>query len=124
MITIPPNIEDQVLRKWLFSVYQDLIGQDSDTFQPFYLRNKPYIPSLIQRLGTETYVYSLVSLGGGVALAGTGTTGQIYKSTDSGATWSLIQRLGTETYVLSLVSLGGGVALAGTGTTGQIYRYL
>ena len=72
----------------------------------------------------ETDVYSLVSLGGGIVLAGTGPTGQVYKSTDSGATWSLVQQLGTETYVLSLVSLGSGVVLAGTATTGQIYRLL
>ncbi|MFA5252778.1 MAG: hypothetical protein WC454_09375, partial [Phycisphaerae bacterium] len=58
--------------------------------------------NLIQRLGTETRVCSLVSLGGGIALAGTGNTGQIYKSIDSGATWNLIQRLGTETRVYSL----------------------
>ena len=47
--------------------------------------------SLIQQLGTESYVYSLVNLGGGVALAGTGETGQIYRSADNGLTWSLIQ---------------------------------
>ena len=34
---------------------------------------------LIQRLGTETDVYSLANLGGGVVLAGTGPTGQIYR---------------------------------------------
>ena len=76
----------------------------------------------VQRLGTETHVFSLASLGSGVVLAGTNPTGQIYKSTDSGATWSLVQRLGTETYVLSLASLGSGVALAGTVPTGQIYK--
>ena len=35
--------------------------------------------SLIQRLGTETQVFSLANLGGRVALAGTGPTGQIYR---------------------------------------------
>ena len=78
--------------------------------------------TLIQRLGTEIYVYSLVNLGGGVVLAGTGPTGQIYRTTDAGLTWSLIQRLGTETNVRSLINLGGGVALAGTYPTGQIWR--
>ena len=37
--------------------------------------------SLIQRLGTETHVPSLASLGSGVVLAGTYPTGQVYKST-------------------------------------------
>ena len=78
--------------------------------------------SLIQQLGTQTYVFSLVSLGSGVVLAGTHPTGQIYRSTDSGVTWSLIQRLGTETHAYSLVSLGSGVVLAGTAETGQIYQ--
>jgi hypothetical protein len=77
---------------------------------------------LQQRLGTETRVHVLTSLGSGVVLAGTVPTGQIYKSTDSGATWTLVQRLGTETYVFSLASLGSGVVLAGTHPTGQIYK--
>ena len=37
----------------------------------------------VQRLGSETYAYSLADLGSGVVLAGTGQTGQVYKSTDS-----------------------------------------
>ena len=81
-----------------------------------------YVATLIQQLGSETYVLSLASLGGGVVLAGTYPTGQIYKSTDSGATWTLIQQLGSETQVRSLASLGGGVVLAGTYPTGQIYK--
>ena len=84
---------------------------------------KLYLPQYMARLGTETDAYSFVSLGGGIVLAGTYPTGQVYKSTDSGATWSLVQQLGTETYVLSLVSLGGGIVLAGTGPTCQIYRF-
>ena len=76
----------------------------------------------IQRLGSETLVRSLVSLGSGVVLAGTGPTGQIYKSTDSGDSWANIQRLGSETDVLSFTSLGSGVVLAGTFPTGQIYK--
>ena len=79
--------------------------------------------TLIQRLGSETYVSSLVDLGNGVALAGTGATGQVYRTTDYGGNWALIQRLGSETYVFSLVDLGNGVALAGTYPTGQVYRF-
>jgi hypothetical protein len=80
-----------------------------------------FVGALSQRLGTETSVLSLADLGGGVVLAGTSLTGQIYKSTDSGATWALSQRLGSETSVRSLSDLGGGVVLAGTSLTGQIY---
>jgi photosystem II stability/assembly factor-like uncharacterized protein len=78
--------------------------------------------TLAQRLGTETYVYSLAYLGNGVCLAGTGITGKVYRSTDSGLTWTPAQRLGMEMYVYSLAYLGAGVCLAGTGITGQVYR--
>ena len=78
--------------------------------------------TLIQRLGTEAYVYSLANLGGGICLAGTYPTGQVYRSTDNGLTWTLAQRLGTETDVRSLANLGGGICLAGTYPTGQVYR--
>ncbi len=36
-------------------------------------------------LGSETYVLSLLDLGGGRVLAGTDPTGQVYLSTDAGA---------------------------------------
>ena len=78
--------------------------------------------SLVQRLGTETQVRALANLGGGVCLAGTYPTGQVWRSTDGGLTWSLVQRLGTETYVFAFANLGGGVCLAGTIPTGQVWR--
>ena len=77
---------------------------------------------LVQRLGSETFVYSLSYLGGGICLAGTHPNGQVYRSTDYGASWELVQRLGSETNVLSLSYLGGGICLAGTQATGQVYR--
>ena len=76
----------------------------------------------IQRLGSEIYVQSLASLGSGIVIAGTAATGQIYRSLDSGSSWTNIQRLGSETQVPSLVSLGSGIVIAGTGATGQIYK--
>src|SRR5690606_38132606 len=57
-----------------------------------------------------------------VVLAGTGTNGQVYRSTDGGQSWSPVQQLGSEQYVWSLAYLGDGVVLAGTGPTGQVYR--
>ena len=78
--------------------------------------------TLSQRLGTETQVRALANLGGGVCLAGTIPTGQVWRSTDGGLTWTLSQRLGTETYVLALANLGGGVCLAGTYPTGRVWR--
>ena len=99
-------------------------GMEPQTFPvnggQIYGAGEPWI--LTDRLGTETYVLSLASLGSGVVLAGTYPTGQVYKSTDSGATWALVQRLGTETDVRSLASLGSGVVLAGTYPTGQVYK--
>jgi hypothetical protein len=67
-------------------------------------------------------VYSLASLGGGVAVAGTSPGGKIFRTTDSGASWASVQQLGTETGVYSLASLGGGVAVAGTVPGGKIFR--
>jgi hypothetical protein len=78
--------------------------------------------SYIQRLGTETYVNSLAYLGSGIIIAGTGVTGQIYKSTDYGTTWNLIQQLGTAIQVYSFSYLGSGIVLAGTYPPGQIYK--
>src|SRR5690606_2939629 len=57
-----------------------------------------------------------------VVLAGTGTSGEIYRSTDGGQSWSLVQQLGSESNVYAFVNLGSGVILAGTGTNGQVYR--
>src|SRR5690606_41775293 len=57
-----------------------------------------------------------------VVLAGTGTNGQVYRSTDGGQSWSPVQQLGSEQYVWSLAYLGGGVVLAGAGPTAQVYR--
>jgi photosystem II stability/assembly factor-like uncharacterized protein len=74
------------------------------------------------RLGTETYVTSFVNLGSGTVLAGTGATGQIYKSTDYASSWTNITRLSSETFILTLTSLGSGVILAGTQPLGRIYK--
>ena len=97
-------------------------ANDNNTVWAPLMAQSMFVAELIQRLGVENNAQSLASLGGGVVIAGTAPTGQIYRSTDSGATWSLIQRLGVETYVFSLASLGGGVVIAGTGPTGQIYK--
>jgi hypothetical protein len=78
--------------------------------------------TLAQRLGSEIYVFSLANLGGGICLAGTYPTGQVWRSLDNGLTWTLAQRLGTETYVRSLANLGGGVCIAGTYSLGQVWR--
>ena len=45
-------------------------------------RPSQYFWALIQRLGTETEIRSLASLGSGIVIAGTYPTGQIYKSTE------------------------------------------
>jgi hypothetical protein len=84
--------------------------------------DRGFVLDSVSRLGSETRVWSLADLGNGVVLAGTNPTGQVWRSTDSGASWSLVQQLGSETYVLSLVDIGNGVVLAGTGLTGQVWR--
>src|SRR5690606_41434739 len=57
-----------------------------------------------------------------VVLAGTGTSGEIYRSTDGGQSWSLVQQLGSESNVFALVNLGRGVRHAGRGADGRVYR--
>jgi len=78
--------------------------------------------TLAQRLGSETYVLAIANLGGGVCLAGTAPTGQVWRSVDGGLTWTLAQRLGSETQVRAIANLGGGICLAGTYPTGQVWR--
>ena len=72
--------------------------------------------------GAETYVYSLTYLGNGVAVAGTGLTGKIFRSIDNGLTWADLGQQGAETQVFSLAYLGNGVAVAGTFPNGKIFR--
>src|SRR5690606_42151434 len=79
----------------------------------------------LQQRVTASHVSSRVHLVGGVVRAGTGPSGQDYRSTDGGQSWPLVQGLGTESYVShvwSLAYLGGVVVLAGTGPNGQVYR--
>src|SRR5690606_36407589 len=61
--------------------------------------------SLVQQLGSESYVWALADLGGGVVLAGTGANGQIYRSTDGGQSWRLVQQLGSASHVFSLATV-------------------
>jgi hypothetical protein len=81
-----------------------------------------FVLDSVSRLGSETHVLSFADVGNGVLLAGTAPTGQVWRSTDSGASWSLVQQLGSETRVFSLADLGNGVLLAGTRPTGQVWR--
>lgn len=75
---------------------------------------------IVQRLGTETYVFCMAYLGNGVALAGTNPTGQIYKTVDGGATWSLVQRLGSTTHVASMAKIDSNSVIAGTNNYGYL----
>jgi photosystem II stability/assembly factor-like uncharacterized protein len=90
--------------------------------------------ALTERLGTETAVLCITRLtatangtGGTTHLvAGTSPTGQVYRSTDGGQTWTLVQRLGSETGVRCITRISGtgasAVLVAGTSPTGQVYR--
>ncbi len=82
------------------------------------------------KLGTAEYVTALSTnlnnLGGfgtaALTLAGTVPGGNIFRSMDSGATWSTGGRPGNESGITALASLGGGIFLAGTEATARIYR--
>ena len=69
-----------------------------------------------------TTINSLLSLGGGIVLAGTWPDGKILRSTDYGLNWSDLGQQYSQTSILSLVDLGGGKVLAGTSTGGKILR--
>ncbi len=70
-----------------------------------------------------TNITAMISLGGGILLAGSDTDGRILRSTNSGATWT---SLGTacvgEIQVSSFADLGGGVVIAGTTQHAHLLR--
>ncbi len=82
------------------------------------------------RLGGSEYVAAVASnvhaTGGSgapmITLVGTAPNGEVFRSLDSGVSWSLAGRVGSESGIRALVSLGGGIFLAGTEGTGRIYR--
>ncbi|CAK0772624.1 conserved hypothetical protein [Gammaproteobacteria bacterium] len=113
-IVAKANSSDEINNHWEVAV--------SDATGTTYTSSGGSDWTLMQQLDTETETRCMVSLGGGVVLAGTVGSGKIYKSADSGASWTVVQQLGTETTIRSMVSLGGGVVLAGTGPTGQVYK--
>ncbi len=84
--------------------------------------NQGLIWSSLGQQFSETYIYSMISFGGGICLAGTSGTGLILRSTDSGATWSNLGQQGSETLIFAFASLGGGICLAGTYPGGLILR--
>jgi hypothetical protein len=66
--------------------------------------------------------------GGTVAIAGTSSPAETYRSADNGLTWTkIVQTFGAETGILKIEdlgdgSLGNGIAIAGTINAGHIYR--
>jgi len=74
-------------------------------------------------LGTEERVCCFCYLGNGVILAGTRAAARVYKSTDSGATWTSKGSLGASSgnNCRSMINLGSGIVLAGT-KKGAIYK--
>jgi hypothetical protein len=63
-------------------------------------------------------IRAIVSLGGGVAVAGGET---MLRSTDNGLTWTNLGALPNGVIILELISLGNGVVIAGT-TEGRLFR--
>jgi len=64
--------------------WSDAINSDAAWVFVKYSTDGGVTWTLAQRLGSETDVQSLAYLGSNFCLAGTGPTGQIYRSTDSG----------------------------------------
>lgn len=71
-------------------------------------------------LGSQTAVNALYVVSSGVLVAGTAAGGRIYRSTNTGDTWSDIGRLGSATAVPAIAG-NGAVVVAGT-NEGKIYR--
>jgi len=77
---------------------------------------------LVQQLGSETHVNAFALCADGSMVAGTRPNGQIYRSTDNGASWSFVQRLGGEKRIFALAQCADGSMVAGTYPNGLIYR--
>ena len=74
-------------------------------------------------LGSATSVKALAVLGNGTLIAGCGGTGEVYTSTNGGATWINRGQLGAETTVYALAESNiAGTVIAGTGPNGKIFR--
>jgi len=115
---LPPNTALMLYRE-----------SDSDTLGSVFLTHALVAVNTIGLIWTDlgqqyaqTYIQSLVSLGGGIVLAGTHPDGKILRSTDYGTTWTDLGQQYAQTHIQSLVSLGGGIVLAGTATGGKILR--
>jgi len=71
---------------------------------------------------SQSYIYSLLSLGNGVCIAGTDPNGKILRSSDNGATWPYSVSLTGAASIQSLAYLGKGICIAGCSNTGRIFR--
>jgi len=67
----------------------------------------------------SSQINKIMYISGTTLLAACG--GSIYRSVDSGATWTLAYNT-TETAVYSMVNFGGGFIVAGTGTGGKTFK--
>jgi hypothetical protein len=77
-------------------------------------------------LQSSCTVRDFLDLGEGVWLAATGENtangAKLYKTINSGISWSLVTTLGTEKRMCRLCNLGDGIILAGTHDTGKVYK--
>ena len=72
------------------------------------------------KVGSQIYVSTYTS--NGIVIAGDGSIGNIYRSTDFGLTWSTgISVTGSST-IFALTYAGNGIVIAGDGNNGNIYR--
>lgn len=81
----------------------------------------------VHSVTSNIYCTGLCDMGGGVVLAGTGsTTGRILRSTDYGVTWSDLGQQGTATVCRFITKLAANTAIAcvnaNASSSGKIYR--
>jgi hypothetical protein len=67
-------------------------------------------------------VYSLLQASDGTLYAGTYPNGNVFKSTDSGTTWTNTGDLSGANWALSLLQASDGTLYAGTGPNGDVFK--
>jgi photosystem II stability/assembly factor-like uncharacterized protein len=70
-----------------------------------------------------TSIKALAYAGNGIVIAGDGTTGDIYRSTDFGLTWNtIVPTVGNSIQLALTYADNNGVVISGDANTGDIYR--
>lgn len=110
-----------------------VIHKDSGIGGQFYLSNEPLnltfdptsLGDSMSDLGqqfSQSDIKSIINIGSGIYLAGTGGSGKVLRSTDYGANWSDQGQLGSEGFANCFADCGGGIEICGTIGSAKIFK--